>query len=326
MATIDLYSASGAQRVGVYTVSGLSATTHRIKLVALGTKNSASKGSAVRFDAFDVEGHVNTLPKPTGAERAQQTDSRMILVGSWATRGPSALSNRTYSAATKVGSRVYLDFVGTEFTIYGPKLPSGGRFRVWIDGKSSGIVSTFGTARADQRALYARGGLKNVRHKVILEVLGTKEGASGGTTVALDWVEIQGHLAQARRPSPFNYPWMTYIVIDKSETKLYWVQNGYLKKVYRCAVGKPSTQTPVGIWRIGAKYYTDPGGIYGPRKMRLFRKVGSSFVYTAYNIHGTNQEWVIGTWASHGCIRMYNRQVLELFPQVPLGTMVVTKE
>jgi lipoprotein-anchoring transpeptidase ErfK/SrfK len=99
-----------------------------------------------------------------------------------------------------------------------------------------------------------------------------------------------------------------------------------LVKVYRCAVGKASTPTPNRIWRIGMKYHTDPGGIYGPRKMRLFKKVGSSFQYTAYNVHGTNQPWVIGTWASHGCIRMYNREVLELFPQVPIGTMVVTKD
>jgi lipoprotein-anchoring transpeptidase ErfK/SrfK len=53
---------------------------------------------------------------------------------------------------------------------------------------------------------------------------------------------------------------------------------------------------------------------------------GYRYVFTAYAIHGTNQEWVIGTQASHGCIRMYNRDVRELFPQVPLGTMVITRE
>ena len=114
-------------------------------------------------------------------------------------------------------------------------------------------------------------------------------------------------------------------MIDKSECNLYWVRNGELVKVYRCAVGKASTQTPERTWKILAKYYTDPSGIYGPRKMRLFRQSGSGYQYTAYNLHGTNQEWVIGTWASHGCIRMYNKDVLELFPQVPIGTMVVTK-
>lgn len=99
-----------------------------------------------------------------------------------------------------------------------------------------------------------------------------------------------------------------------------------LIKSYPIAIGRVGTETPVAMWKILAKYYTDPSSVYGPRKMRLFRKYGSSFVYTAYAIHGTNAPWVIGTKASHGCIRMYNSDVLNLFPQVPLGTLVQTRE
>lgn len=123
-----------------------------------------------------------------------------------------------------------------------------------------------------------------------------------------------------------DYPWPTCIVIDKSDRRLYWVRDGVLVKTYPIAIGKPGTPTPAAIWRIDAKYHTDPAGVYGPRKMRLFRQTSRGFVYTAYGIHGTNQPWVIGTMASHGCIRMYNTDVLELFPQVPLGTMVQTRE
>lgn len=123
-----------------------------------------------------------------------------------------------------------------------------------------------------------------------------------------------------------EFPWSTCIVIDKSEFKLYWVKNGALVKVYPIAIGKPNTPTPVAIWRIDAKYFTDPSSVYGPRKMRLFRKTSSGYTFTAYAIHGTNEPWVIGTMASHGCIRMDNNDALELFPQVPLGTMVQTRE
>ncbi|MDO9108031.1 MAG: L,D-transpeptidase [Coriobacteriia bacterium] len=123
-----------------------------------------------------------------------------------------------------------------------------------------------------------------------------------------------------------DYPWSTCLIIDKSDCQMYWVRDGVLVKTYPIAVGKRSTQTPVGNWKIGAKYVTGPVGIYGPRKMRMYRQTSSGYVFTAYNIHGTNQEWVIGTWASHGCIRMYNRDVLELYPQVPIGTMVQTRE
>lgn len=126
------------------------------------------------------------------------------------------------------------------------------------------------------------------------------------------------------------YPAPTSIVVDKSDFRLYWVKNDVLVKAYPIAIGRPGMETPVAIWKIGAKYYTDPQSVYGPRKMRLFRRVVSGdsvrYVYTAYGIHGTNQPWVIGTKASHGCIRMYNKDVLELFPQVPLGTLVQTRE
>jgi lipoprotein-anchoring transpeptidase ErfK/SrfK len=44
---------------------------------------------------------------------------------------------------------------------------------------------------------------------------------------------------------------------------------------------------------------------------------------TDYAIHGTNEPSKIGHFVSHGCIRMYNEDVMELFEHVPLGTPVV---
>jgi lipoprotein-anchoring transpeptidase ErfK/SrfK/putative cell wall-binding protein len=129
-----------------------------------------------------------------------------------------------------------------------------------------------------------------------------------------------------RRLTSLGYAWKDYIVIDKSDFRLYLVRNGVLVDTYPIAIGRDHMETPAAVWRIDAKYFTDPAGVYGPRKMRLFRRVGSSYVFTAYGIHGTNQPWVIGTKASHGCIRLYNHDILELFPKVPLGTMVVTRE
>jgi L,D-transpeptidase YbiS len=42
-------------------------------------------------------------------------------------------------------------------------------------------------------------------------------------------------------------------------------------------------------------------------------------------IHGTNQEHLLGTPASHGCIRMANWHVVELFDLVEVGTPLVIK-
>lgn len=42
-----------------------------------------------------------------------------------------------------------------------------------------------------------------------------------------------------------------------------------------------------------------------------------------YRIHGTDAPWTIGEAVSKGCIRMYNEDVLDLYPRVPVGSKVV---
>ena len=43
---------------------------------------------------------------------------------------------------------------------------------------------------------------------------------------------------------------------------------------------------------------------------------------SSYRIHGTDAPWTIGTAASKGCIRMYNRDVLDLYPRAQIGAKV----
>ncbi|HWB45136.1 MAG TPA: L,D-transpeptidase [Hyphomicrobiaceae bacterium] len=43
---------------------------------------------------------------------------------------------------------------------------------------------------------------------------------------------------------------------------------------------------------------------------------------SAYRIHGTDAPWTIGTAVSKGCIRMYNKDVLDLYPRVHVGAKV----
>ena len=73
-------------------------------------------------------------------------------------------------------------------------------------------------------------------------------------------------------------------------------------------------------WRNGM-----PGGIpenpLGARALYLFDKGGD----TMYRIHGTNSPSSIGTAASSGCIRMLNKEVVELFDSTPVGTKVIVQ-
>jgi lipoprotein-anchoring transpeptidase ErfK/SrfK len=42
-----------------------------------------------------------------------------------------------------------------------------------------------------------------------------------------------------------------------------------------------------------------------------------------YRIHGTDAPWSVGQAVSHGCIRMYNQDVADLYQRVPIGARVV---
>jgi lipoprotein-anchoring transpeptidase ErfK/SrfK len=45
-----------------------------------------------------------------------------------------------------------------------------------------------------------------------------------------------------------------------------------------------------------------------------------------YAIHGTNRPDSIGHYASYGCIRMHNRDIVDLFGRVSVGTPVMVEQ
>jgi len=106
-----------------------------------------------------------------------------------------------------------------------------------------------------------------------------------------------------------------HIVINKGERKLYLYNDGKTFKEYLVAVGKAETPTPVGEWKIVSKGIWGEG--FGTRWM------GLNVPWGKYGIHGTNKPYSIGTYASHGCIRMFNRDVEELYSLVGIGTPVI---
>lgn len=136
------------------------------------------------------------------------------------------------------------------------------------------------------------------------------------------------------------------IIVKTNERALYQVlPNGQAKR-YLVAVGKEGFNWS-GVARIGMKRKNPtwtppaemikrtpkyakwkngmPGGIpenpLGVRALYLFDGGGD----TMYRIHGTNAPSSIGTAASSGCIRMLNREVVELFNNTPVGTKVIVK-
>lgn len=265
----------------------------------------------------------------SAVNRAEEHHPFYAWSGSWASVVDTYSSGTVMRSSTTTGSSVTVGFSGTAFSWVGKRGPKGGSAAISLDGIPKGIVSLNAATAQSHVGLWTVLGLKGGYHQLKITAL-TSVDASGVGGVSVDCFDSDGTIAPVYQRAPFGYPWGTYIVIDKSDYRLYWVRDGWLIKAYPIAHGRKKGWTPNRIWRIDQKLKTAPGGVYGPRKMRLYKQVrtrrGVKYVRTAYGVHGTNQPWVIGTMASHGCIRMYNKDVLELWPQVPLRTMVVTRD
>ncbi|THF78071.1 L,D-transpeptidase [Cohnella fermenti] len=127
-----------------------------------------------------------------------------------------------------------------------------------------------------------------------------------------------------------------FIVIDKSDNRLYYYEEGALVKSFAVATGKKPSYTPEGLFSIREKiknrpYYKekikggDPKNPLGDRWLGLKVTVDGKTSY-AYGIHGTNNESSIGKYVSAGCIRMHNKSVHWLYDQVTTGTPVLIRK
>lgn len=105
------------------------------------------------------------------------------------------------------------------------------------------------------------------------------------------------------------------IVIDVAKLNLTVYEDDKVIRTYPVAVGKSSTPTPLGEWKIVHKSLNWGNG-FGTRWM------GLNVPWGIFGIHGTNKPYSIGSYASHGCIRMFNRDVEKLYPIIPWGTTV----
>ncbi len=134
-----------------------------------------------------------------------------------------------------------------------------------------------------------------------------------------------------------HYPAGT-IVVRTSQRRLYFeLGNGEAIR-YPVAVGRanmqwsgavyidgkyiePAWTAPASIRKDYSKYpVVIPGGSpHNPMGVAAMTLSGGG----QYAIHGTNQPQLIGRFISHGCIRMYNADVSDLFQRVSVGTPVV---
>lgn len=105
------------------------------------------------------------------------------------------------------------------------------------------------------------------------------------------------------------------ILVDVEDSKLFLFENDNLIKTYKCSGGKWSTPSPIGTWTIVSKAKWGEG--FGGSWM------GLNVPWGKFGIHGTLDPYSLGWSSSHGCIRMSNNDVAELYKIVPIGTKVI---
>ena len=148
---------------------------------------------------------------------------------------------------------------------------------------------------------------------------------TGGLTQARERVAFEANVAPGT------------IVVRTAERKLYLALGDGSAIRYSVAVGKAGKQWQ-GWSKVDGKYVEPawsppaevkrdnprlpsviPGGSpRNPMGARALTLMGGE-----YAIHGTNRPDSIGTYASYGCIRMHNHDIVDLFDRVAVGTQVV---
>jgi len=128
------------------------------------------------------------------------------------------------------------------------------------------------------------------------------------------------------------YP--SYLTLDRSTFTLRLWKNLKLAKTYTVAVGQEGLETPEGLYEIQEKQVNPswhvpdsawagdlagqviPPGPDDPIKARWMA------IFEGAGIHGTEETESLGSAASHGCVRMSIPDVIELYPQVEVGTPI----
>lgn len=116
------------------------------------------------------------------------------------------------------------------------------------------------------------------------------------------------------------------IVVSIPDRKLAVLEEGTVVRIFPTAVGAPKSPSPAGCYtivqRIPDPTWYGPGKVVPPGKSNPIGTRWIGLSKQGYGIHGTNNPSSIGHNVSHGCIRMRNKDVEQLFELVSIGDSV----
>ena len=131
----------------------------------------------------------------------------------------------------------------------------------------------------------------------------------------------------AQEPTPvLPQPRDRTVLVSLVDRKLAVIDNGIMIAEFQVSVGAELSPSPTGEFKVVSRVlnptYYKPGNVIPAGKDNPVgtRWVGLSL--KGYGIHGTNAPRSIGRAASHGCIRLRNRDMEKLFTMLRVGDVV----
>lgn len=127
------------------------------------------------------------------------------------------------------------------------------------------------------------------------------------------------------------------LLVRIGENRLYMYENGKITRSWPVATGQPEYMTPTGTFEIELKRFEptwvnpDPDGwgaslpeSIGPGPSNPLGLRALNWSAPLIRFHGTTATYSLGYNASHGCVRLSNADVIELYDLVDEGTPIVS--
>jgi|SRR5580704_43893 L,D-transpeptidase ErfK/SrfK len=116
------------------------------------------------------------------------------------------------------------------------------------------------------------------------------------------------------------------IMVSIPDRKLAVLEDGQVVRIFPVAVGPSCSPSPTGDFQIVTPVsnptYYHPGVVVPPGRNNPIGTRWIGLNANGYGIHGTNDPGSVGKAASHGCIRMRNRDIEQFFAMVRAGNVV----
>jgi len=201
------------------------------------------------------------------------------------------------------------------------------KYERWTVGKAVGPFTVYRRPSKDAGVLTKLGKVNPNGYPTLVLVDETRE--VGDAIWYRVWVAMRPNGSRGWVPEGrlAFYTTTSRIGIDLSDRELHVYRRGELQETYPVAVGRPGLATPAGFFFVNQKLRPpSPGGVYGALAIGIsaFQPKLPDWVQGGpVAIHGTNQPELIGKAISHGCVRMRDKDVLEVSRLVPAGSPVV---